>query len=134
MIVAVPSATDVTRPAQAGYDNLETVTGASFRFIQTLFGITLWADGRTLGGSTNDWMSSWDHRDVLDTWAGTNYKLQPHTSSAAEPTVTLSVRGGSTGYLEWSAPSSHAPTSIRIRTPEDAELPDVIGMWIFRIQ
>jgi hypothetical protein len=120
---------DLTNSAQAGYDNLETVTGASFRFIQTMFGITLWADGRVWNT-----LSSWDLREILDGWSGDNYKLQPHTSSDAEPTSNRSVRGGSTAYLEWEPPSSHAPTSLRIRTQSGDELPDVIGMWILRIQ
>jgi len=120
---------DLTSSAQTGYDNLETVTGQSIGYLLTFFGINLWADGRILNHLT-----SWDLRSVMDAWSGTDYKLQPYTNSAAEPTSSHSVRGGSTAYLEWEPPSSHAPTSLRIRTPSDDELPDVIGMWILRIQ
>ena len=61
-------------------------------------------------------------------------RLQPYTSSSAEPVGSHSVRGGSTAYLEWEPPSSHAPTSLRIRTPAGDALPSTMGMWIFRIQ
>jgi len=120
---------DLTSSAQTGYDNLETVTGQSIGYLLTTFGISLWADGRI-----SNHLTSWDLREILDLFQGTDYKLQPYTSSAAEPTSSHSVRGGSTAYLEWEPPSSHAPTSLRIRTPSDDELPDVIGMWILRIQ
>ena len=70
----------------------------------------------------------------LTTSNGLDRGLQPYTSSAAEPTSSHSVRGGSTAYLEWSPPSSHAPTSLRIRTPDEDELPDEMSFWILRIQ
>jgi len=127
---------DLTSSAQTGYDNLVKTTGAkSFAHIQTLFGLNLYSDGRT-GVAQGTYTSALTYFDY--TAIGLKYvedaQLQPYTSSAAEPTISKSVRGGSTAYLEWEPPSSHAPTSIRIRTPSGDKLPDVIGMWIFRIQ
>ena len=121
---------DLTKSSQIGYDNLVTTTGASsIGYLLTIFGATLWADGRIWNSLT-----SWDLRTIMDLWSGTNGKLQPYTSSDAEPTSSHSVRGGSTAYLEWSPPSSHAPTSLRIRTPDEDELPDEMSFWILRIQ
>ena len=121
---------DLTKSSQIGYDNLVTTTGASsIGYLLTIFGATLWADGRIW-----DSLTSWDLRAIMDLWTGTNGKLQPYTSSDAEPTSSHSVRGGSTAYLEWSPPSSHSPTSLRIRTPDGNELPDEMSFWILRIQ
>jgi len=121
---------DLTVSSEIGYNNLVTTTGASsIGYLLTMFGATLWSDGRVWNSLT-----SWDLRTIMDLWAGTNGKLQPYTSSDAEPTSSHSVRGGSTAYLEWSPPSSHAPTSLRIRTPDGDELPDEMSFWILRIQ
>ena len=130
---------DLTSSAQTGYDNLVTTTGASrFALIQTLFGLNLYSDGRTgvVQGTFTKAFTYFDYSSImsLTTSDGIDRGLQPYTISGAEPTISKSVRGGSTAYLEWEPPSSHAPTSIRIRTPSGDELPDVMGMWIFRIQ
>ena len=127
---------DLTSSGETGYANLVTTTGAdSFALIQTLFGLNLYSDGRT-GVAQGTYTSAFTYFDY--TAIGLKYvedaRLQPYTSSDAEPTLSKSVRGGSTAYLEWEPPSSHAPTSFRIRTPEGDELPDEMGMWIFRIQ
>jgi hypothetical protein len=130
---------DLTSSAQIGYDNLVTTTGASsFALIQTRFGLNLYSDGRT-GVAQGTYTSAFTYFDFssimsLTTSNGLDRGLQPYTSSAAEPTSSHSVRGGSTAYLEWSPPSSHAPTSLRFRTPAGDELPSTMGMWIFRIQ
>jgi surface protein len=121
---------DLTNSAQIGYANLEARTGKSIGYLLTIFGIALWADGRGYNNS----LTSWDLYPIMESWTGTDYKLQPHASSGTEPTAAISVRGGSTGYLRWSPPSSHAPTSLRIRTPDGDELPDAMGFWILRIQ
>jgi hypothetical protein len=121
---------DLTNSADIGYANLEARTGKSIGFLLTIFGMALWADGR----GYNNYLTSWDLHPINEAWTGTDYKLQPYASSGTEPTESLSVRGGSTGYLRWSPPSSHAPTSIRIRTPDGGELPDEMGFWIMRIQ
>ena len=130
---------DLTSSDEIGYNNLVTTTGASsFALIQTLFGLNLYSDGRTgvAQGTYTRALTYFDFSSImrLTTSNGLDRGLQPYTSSAAEPTSSHSVRGGSTAYLEWEPPSSHAPTSLRIRTPSDDELPDVIGMWILRIQ
>jgi len=121
---------DLTNAAQIGYANLEARTGKSIGYLLTIFGIALWADGRGYNNS----LTSWDLYPIMESWSGTDYKLQPHASSGTEPTAAISVRGGSTGYLRWSPPSSHAPTSLRIRTPDGDKLPDAMGFWILRIQ
>jgi hypothetical protein len=130
---------DLTSSAQTGYDNLVTTTGASsFALIQTLFGLNLYSDGRTgvAQGTFTRALTYFDFSSImsLTTSNGLDRGLQPYTSSDAEPTISKSVRGGSTAYLEWEPPSSHAPTSLRIRTPSGDELPEQMGMWIFRIR
>jgi uncharacterized protein YjdB len=120
---------DLTNSTELGYANLEARTGKSIGHLLSIFGMALWADGR----GYNNYLTSWDLYPIMESWSGTDYKLQPDASSGTEPTADLSVRGGSTGYLRWSPPSSHAPTSIRIRTPDGDELPDEMGFWIMRI-
>ena len=121
---------------QTGYENLYTTTGeTSIHYIQTLFGLNLYSDGRAgvFQGTWTTKLTYWDFTEIMSGYVS-RAQLEPYTSSAAEPTGSHSVRGGSTAYLEWSPPSSHAPTSLRFRTPDGDELPDVIGVWIFRIQ
>ena len=98
--------------------------------MMTRFGAGLWLDGRVWNSG---YLTSWDLYPITQRFAEPA-RLQAYANSSAEPTESHSVRGGSTAYLEWSPPSSHAPTSLRIRTPDGDELPDVMGMWIFRIQ
>jgi hypothetical protein len=128
---------DLTSSAQVGYDNLVTTTGASsIRLIQTLFGLNLYSDGRSgvYQGTYTSALSSWNLTPIIELFTSPWGQLQPYTSSDAAPTSSHSVRGGSAAYLEWEPPSSHAPTSLRIRTPAGDELPSTMGMWIFRIQ
>ncbi len=128
---------DLTSSAQTGYDNLVTTTGAErIGFIQTLFGLNLYSDGRAgvYQGSYTKALTSWDLTPIINLFASPWGRLQPYTSSSAEPVGGHSVRGGSTAYLEWEPPSPHAPTSLRIRAPSGGGLPDQIGMWIYRIQ
>jgi hypothetical protein len=119
---------------------VETTGASSIAFIQTLWGLNLYADGRpgvTESGYTGftNAFTYFDFFDVMRYYESIPAtQLQPYTSSDAEPTISKSVRGGSTAYLEWEPPSSHAPTSLRIRTPSGDELPEQMGMWIFRIR
>jgi len=131
---------DLTSSAHTGYDNLVTTTGAShIGFIQTLFGLNLYSDGRA-GVVQGTYTSALTYFDYTQIGSNVRYVgdeiiwLQPYTISGAQPSGTLSVRGGSTAYVEWTPPSSHAPTSIRMRTPSGDELPNTMGMWIFRIR
>lgn len=128
---------DLTSSAQTGYDNLVTTTGAEgIGFIQTLFGLNLYSDGRNgvYQGVYTEALTSWDLTPIINLFVSLSGRLQPYTSSSAEPVGSHSVRGGSTAYLEWEPPSPHAPTSLRIRAPSGGGLPDQIGMWIYRIQ
>ncbi len=134
---------DLTSSGETGYANLVTTTGAdSFALIQTLFGLNLYSDGRTGVTQSANTTSALTYFDFGGISLGLveDARLQPYTSSDAEPSKTFSVRGGSTAYLEWEPPreiavlGGHAPTSIRLATQSGGEPPDVIGMWIFRIQ
>ena len=134
---------DLTSSGETGYANLVTTTGAdSFALIQTLFGLNLYSDGRTGVTQSANTTIALTYFDFGGISLGLveDAQLQPYTSSDAEPNKTFSVRGGSTAYLEWEPPreiavlGGHAPTSIRLATQSGGEPPDVIGMWIFRIQ
>ena len=134
---------DLTNSDETGYANLVTTTGASsFALIQTLFGLNLYSDGRTGVAQSANTTSALTYFDYSAIGLGyvEDAQLQPYTSSDAEPTKMFSVRGGSTAYIEWEPPreiavlGGHAPTSIRLTTQSGGELPDVIGMWIYRIQ
>ena len=133
---------DLTSSGETGYANLVTTTGAdSFALIQTLFGLNLYSDGRTgvAQSATTSALTYFDYGGI-SLGLVEDAPLQPYTSSDAEPNKPFSVRGGSTASLEWEPPreiavlGGHAPTSIRLATQSGGEPPDVIGMWIFRIQ
>jgi hypothetical protein len=120
----------LTTSTQSGFSNLAATTGDSIGLLLTLFGMNLYADGRVWHSSS---FTSWDLYPIMAAY-GTAGPLSPYTSSAAEPTGDLSVRAGSTSYLDWTPSSSHVPTSFRIRTQAGADLPDEIVLWIFRIE
>ena len=119
---------DLTNSGQSGYRNLTALTGDDIGTLLTLFGTSLLADGRI-----GNMITSWDLYSIMQS-LGSNSRLQPYTSSAVEPNINLSVRGGSASYLEWSPPNAHVPTSIRITTPEGGDLPNEMVMSIMRIQ
>jgi len=123
----------LTSSTQSGFNNLTTTTGDSMGLLLTLFGMNLYADGRPSTGWNSSSFNSWDLYPILAGYGAAGPVL-PYTSSAAEPTVDLSVRAGSTAYLDWSPSSSHAPTAFRIRTQAGGDLPDEVVLWIFRIQ
>ena len=129
----------LTNAAQFGYNNLVTTTGASgISEIQTLFGLNLYSDGRdgVHQNSTTSAFTSFDFNPIMSLVSDdqVDRKLQPYLSSDAEPTISKSVRGGSTAYLEWEPPGSHEPTGIAIRTPDGEALPATMNFWIFRVQ
>jgi len=123
----------LTSSTQSGFNNLTTTTGDSMGLLLTLFGMNLYADGRPSTGWNSSSFTSWDLYPILADF-GAAGPVWPYTSSAAEPTTDLSVRAGSTAYLDWSPSSSHAPTAFRIRTQAGDDLPPEIVLWIFRIQ
>ena len=120
----------LTTSTQSGFSNLAATTGDSIGLLLTLFGMNLYTDGRVWHSSS---FTSWDLYPIMAAY-GTAGPLSPYTSSADEPTGNLSVRAGSTSYLDWTPSSSHAPTSFRIRTQAGADLPDEMVLWIFRIE
>ena len=63
-----------------------------------------------------------------------NAQLQPYLAAGATPSLGVLVRGGSTAYLHWSPVAAHAPTSLRLRTPNDGILPADMVLWIVRVR
>ena len=112
----------------SGLETLVDATGEEEAFLLSSFAATLWADGR-LG----DWLASWDIFDVFGGFLPAA-QLQPYTSSSSAPTLEVSVRGGSSSYLEWSPPGPHLPTSLRLGTPEGGPAPAHMVLWVVRVQ
>lgn len=119
---------DLTASGFSGLQNLEQLTGEDAAYLLTLFGITLWADGRIW-----DSLTSWDLYDIFRNLPA-DAQLQPYTSAAAEPSLAVSVRAGSTAYLEWSPQPIHAPTSIGLRGPAGGDASPSLALWVVRIQ
>lgn len=119
---------ELTASSRSGLANLAAATGDSSTRLLVLFGITLWADGRIWNSLT-----SWNLYEVFQSFKATA-RLQPYASSAAEPTLSVSVRAGSNAYLEWSPASHHAATSFKARTTSGGTLPSHMVLWVLRVQ
>lgn len=118
-----------------GLETIEDVTGVDRLDLLVPFAATLWADGNpALPLGEQDWLESWNIHDIfasLNPDAG----LRPFTSTAAAPDLEVAVRAASSAYLEWTPPSGHAPTSLRIRAPVDGGLlPEHMILWVLRVQ
>lgn len=125
----------MTSSSTTGLATLEQATGADRLDLLVPFAVTLWADGNpALPLGERDWLPSWDIHGIyadLNPDAG----LRPYTSSAPAPDLEVAVRAASSAYLEWTAPSDHAPTSLRIRAPaDDGLLPEHMILWVLRVQ
>lgn len=111
-----------------GLDNLAAGTGAAREWIHTLFAATLWVDGRYFNSLT-----SWNIYDIFSR-LNPSAQLVPYTDSGTAPGLSVSVRAGSTAYLEWTPPSDHLPTSLLITTPTGTTLPSTMHLWVLRVQ
>lgn len=118
-----------------GLETIERVTGADRLDLLVPFAVTLWADGNpALPPGEQDWLESWNIYDIFDA-LNPNAGLRPFTSTAAAPDLEVAVRAASSAYLEWTPPSDHAPTSLRIRAPVDGGLlPEHMILWVLRVQ
>ena len=116
---------------KSGYANLEDVTGASITTILIGFASALWADGRYY-----DALTSWNLYDIFSSLSANwpSMALQPYLNSTTEPSLTVSVRGGSTAYLQWIPSGAPVPTSLRLRTPADGQLPADMVLWVLRMK
>jgi hypothetical protein len=117
----------MTQSQAKGWATLEDATGEDVQTLLALFYAALWEDGRYF-----DALPSWDLLDIFS-HADPAAAMQPHESSAAEPALSLQVRGGSTGLLAWS-PGAHAPTSLRVVTPTLQGFPRWMAAWVIRLR
>ncbi len=117
----------LTQSPETGFADLEDVTGESMDYILTTFGSGLYADGRYY-----DALLSWNLDDIFNHLVS-SARLEPYESTSSEPTMSVNVRGGSTAYLLWPV-GAHAPTSLRLRAPDDGKLPEDMVLWILRLK
>jgi hypothetical protein len=118
----------MTQSPSEGFATLEDATGQDIEGLLTSFASALMTDGRYF-----DSLLSWDIDDIfgrLPETAG----LEPYLELGTEPTLDVSVRGGSTAFLHWTPAAGHGPTSIRLRTPSDGPLPGHMVLWIVRLR
>jgi len=118
----------MTQSGYAGFSTLEDVTGESIKMILTMFGSALYTDGRYWNA-----LASWDLFDIFSAIAPTN-RLQPYSSSTAEPQLDVLVRGGSTAYLLWSPGGAYNATAFRVRTSSGTALPSHMAYWVMRLK
>ncbi len=125
----------MTSSSTTGLATLEQATGADRLDLLVPFAVTLWADGNpALPADEQDWLESWDIHGIYES-LNPDAGLRPYTSSAPAPDLEVAVRAASSAYLEWTAPSDHAPTSLRIRAPADEGLlPEHMILWVLRVQ
>ncbi|MEX2472847.1 MAG: Ig-like domain-containing protein [Gemmatimonadota bacterium] len=126
----------MTFSSSSGLETLEGATGADRLDLLVPFAVTLWADGNpALPAGEQDWFESWNIYGIYDALSNQDAGLRPYTSSAPAPDLEVAVRAASSAYLEWTAPSDHAPTSLRIRAPADGGLlPEHMILWVLRVQ
>jgi len=118
----------LTGSSAVGLANLAAATGEAKDWIHTLFAATLWGDGRFFNTLT-----SWNIHDIFSGLIPAT-RLVPYTDSGTAPALSVSVRAGSTAYLEWTPPANHPPASLRITTPGGGVLPSNMHLWVLRVQ
>jgi len=118
---------ELTASIHSGLSSLTEPTSESLAYLLSRFAAALWSDGR-LG----DALPSWNLFDIFQNLDSTQ-RLNPHTSSSAAPSLEIQVRGASSAYLEWSPPSPHAQTSLRLRAQGGGAAPSSMVLWILRI-
>ncbi|HSM60095.1 MAG TPA: hypothetical protein VK849_04830, partial [Longimicrobiales bacterium] len=118
----------MTAASTSGYATLTDVTGEPVEQILSEFGPILWMDGRGF-----DSFASWNLWDIFSNLPATS-RLEPYLSTLAEPGMSPLVRDGSTAFLRWLPVTAHAPTSLRLRTPSDAPLPEHMILWVVRLR
>ncbi|MEJ2206001.1 MAG: hypothetical protein P8170_18045, partial [Gemmatimonadota bacterium] len=118
----------MTQSPAGGYATLEDATGEDIEVLLTQFGSALMTDGRYF-----DSLLSWDVDDIFSHLPETA-RLEPYRELGYEPTLDVSVRGGSTAYLHWTPAGTHGPTSIRLRSASDGALPGHMVLWLVRLR
>ena len=97
------------------------------RFLAEFY-MALWVDGRLA-----NWMTSWNLHDIFSHFE-TSSRLQPHASESRRPTVTASIRAGSSLYLHWTPSGPLSPTAIKVISANGGPVPDHISVWALRIR
>jgi len=115
-----------------GFATLTSVIGVPIDVLLTRWAATLYTDDRFGGIDPKLTMKSWNLFAIESRLVATA-KLLPRDRQFTGFTDQVSVRGGSTAYFLVSG-AGHAATGIRLRDLSDAPLPDIMRVWIVRVQ
>ena len=118
--------------AFTGYATITSVIGVPIDVLLTRWAATLYTDDRFSGIDAKLTLPSWNLFGIEQRLV-TTARLTPRDRAFGAFTDQIFVRGGSTAYFLVSG-AGRAATGIRARDPSDAPLPDIMRMWVVRVQ
>lgn len=129
---------DLTTSPAHDLNVFDAVLGVDPTELLVRFSTLMYADGGFCNAQEGDTavadvLLSWDMCSIFGSLVE-EARLQPYQSTAAEPSLDVSVRAASQAYLEWSPPLAHPATSLRIRTPGGDLLPEHMLLWVLRVR
>ena len=118
--------------AFTGYATITNVIGQPMDVLLTRWAATLYTDDRVAGIDPKLTMASWNLPAIEQRLVATA-RLAPRDRAFGAFNDQVFVRGGSTAYFVVSG-AGRGPTGIRARDAADGPLPDVMRMWVVRMQ
>ena len=122
----------INNPA-VGYSNIAAVVGVPMKTLLAQWAATLYTDDRVTGLEPKLTLSSWNLFNIYDQNMVESARLVPRSRGFAGFTDNFSVRAGSSAYFRVSG-SSRPATALRIRNGSGGTLPDIMQVFVVRLQ
>jgi hypothetical protein len=118
--------------AFTGYATISSVIGVPIDVLLGQWAPTLYVDDRVTNLDPKLTIKSWNLFAIENRLVATA-KLTPRDRPFGAFTDQISVRGGSSAYFIVSG-SGRSATGIRVRDGSDLPLPDIMRLWVVRLQ
>jgi hypothetical protein len=115
-----------------GFATIASVIGQPIDVLLTRWAATLYTDDRVPGIDPKLTFTSWNLVNIEQGLLATA-RLSPRQRQFAAFADQVSVRGGSVAYFLVSG-AGRGATGIRVRDASDGPLPDIMRMWVVRVQ
>jgi len=116
----------------SGFATITSVIGEPIDVLLARWAATLYTDDRVPGIDPKLTLASWNLVAIENRLVATA-RLAPRDRQFGAFTDNVAVRGGSTAYFTV-AGAGRGPTAIRVRDASDGPLPNLMRMWVVRMQ
>jgi hypothetical protein len=118
--------------AFTGFGTISSVIGQPMDVLLTRWAATLYTDDRVPGIDPKLTYTSWNLPNIEQGLVATA-RLSPRARQFSSFSDQVSVRGGSVAYFLVSG-AGRSATGIRVRDTSDGPLPDIMRLWVVRVQ